>query len=82
MRVLFGHPGVRGSDATHLNTPDDAYMLPDGSFTVADAYNCRVLSIRGRPHREAAMAAPACAATTRRDCSALSTATRRCREAG
>jgi hypothetical protein len=22
MRVLFGHPGVRGSDATHLNTPD------------------------------------------------------------
>ncbi len=44
--VLFGHPGVPGSDSTHLNTPDDAYMLPDGTFTVADAVNCRVLFIR------------------------------------
>ena len=45
LRVLFGHPGVIGSGATHLNTPDDAYQLPDGSFTVADAYNCRILFI-------------------------------------
>jgi hypothetical protein len=44
--VLFGHPGVRGSDTTHLNTPDDAYMLPDGTLTVADAENCRILFIR------------------------------------
>jgi hypothetical protein len=47
LKVLFGHPGVRGADATHLNTPDDAYTLPDGSFTVADAYNCRILFVRG-----------------------------------
>lgn len=46
LRVLFGHPGESGSDATHLHTPDDAYMLPSGSFVVADAYNCRVLFIR------------------------------------
>ncbi len=46
MSVLFGHPGERGSDSNHLNTPDDAYMLPDGTFTVADAYNCRILFIR------------------------------------
>jgi hypothetical protein len=45
LRVLFGHPGQVGSDETHLNTPDDAYALPDGSFTVADAYNCRILFI-------------------------------------
>lgn len=46
LQVLFGHPGEPGSDSTHLHTPDDAYMLPDGTFTVADAYNCRVLFIR------------------------------------
>jgi hypothetical protein len=46
MKVLFGHPGQPGSDATHVNTPDDAYALPDGTFTVADALNCRVLFIR------------------------------------
>jgi hypothetical protein len=45
LSVLFGHPGEKGTDSTHLNTPDDAYTLPDGSFTVADAYNCRVLFI-------------------------------------
>jgi hypothetical protein len=47
MSVLFGHPGEAGSDATHLRTPDDAYMLPDGTLTVADAYNCRILFIAG-----------------------------------
>jgi hypothetical protein len=46
LHVLFGHPGQLGSDGTHLHTPDDAYMLPDGTFTVADAYNCRILFIR------------------------------------
>jgi hypothetical protein len=48
LEVLFGHPGEPGSDKTHLRTPDDAYMLPGGAFTVADAYNCRILFIRGR----------------------------------
>ena len=47
LRVLFGHPGEVGSDGTHLHTPDDAYMLPSGTFTVADAYNCRILFVRG-----------------------------------
>jgi outer membrane protein assembly factor BamB len=46
LRVLFGHAGQIGSDSTHLYTPDDAYQLTDGSFTVADAYNCRILFIR------------------------------------
>jgi outer membrane protein assembly factor BamB len=43
----YGHPGVRGSAPGYLNTPDDAYMLPNGLITVADAYNCRILEIRG-----------------------------------
>ena len=46
LQVLFGQAGVIGSDSSHLNTPDDAYQLPNGSFTVADAYNCRILFIR------------------------------------
>jgi len=46
LQVLFGHPGQMGSDSAHLNTPDDAYELTNGSFTVADAYNCRILFIK------------------------------------
>ncbi len=45
---LYGTPGVRGSGPGLLNTPDDAYVLPDGTLTVADAYNCRILFIRKR----------------------------------
>jgi hypothetical protein len=41
-------PGVVGHDSTHLDWPDDAYMLRDGTVTVADAYNCRILFIRHR----------------------------------
>jgi hypothetical protein len=48
LHVIFGHPGVAGSDATHVHTPDDAYMLPDGTFTVADAYGCRIIFVRAR----------------------------------
>ncbi|MHB8470951.1 MAG: outer membrane protein assembly factor BamB family protein [Gaiellaceae bacterium] len=43
---LYGTPGVAGSGPNQLNTPDDAYVLPDGTLTVADAYNCRILFIR------------------------------------
>ncbi len=43
---LYGRPGVKGSGPGLLNTPDDAYVLPDGTMTVADAYNCRILFIR------------------------------------
>ena len=46
LRVVFGHPGEAGTDRTHLHTPDDAYVLADGTVTVADAYNCRIVFIR------------------------------------
>jgi hypothetical protein len=46
----YGHVNVRGSAPGYLNTPDDAYLLPNGLRSVADAYNCRVLLISGR-HR-------------------------------
>jgi hypothetical protein len=46
LHVIFGHPGVAGSDASHVHTPDDAYMLPSGTFTVADAYGCRIIFVR------------------------------------
>jgi hypothetical protein len=41
----YGHVGVKGGSPGFLNTPDDAYLLPDGTRTVADVYNCRVLFI-------------------------------------
>ncbi len=43
---LYGVPGARGHSPGHLNTPDDAYPLPNGEIVVADAYNCRILWIR------------------------------------
>jgi hypothetical protein len=49
---LFGVPGPQagpGGQAgppNHLNWPDDAYVLPDGTLIVADAYRCRILFIR------------------------------------
>ena len=43
---LFGVPGVKGGGPNLLNWPDDAYVLPNGTMTVADAYNCRILFIR------------------------------------
>jgi len=51
-RVLwrYGHVNQRGSGTGYLNTPDDAYLLPNGLVSVADAYNCRVLFIN-RAHR-------------------------------
>jgi outer membrane protein assembly factor BamB len=45
---LYGRPGVQGGGPGELNWPDDAYVLPDGTMTVADAYNCRILFIRNR----------------------------------
>lgn len=47
IRHLAGRPGIKGSGPNELNWPDDAYMLPDGTLTVADAYNCRILFMRG-----------------------------------
>jgi hypothetical protein len=39
----YGHVNVKGGAVGFLNTPDDAYLLPDGLLSVADAYNCRVI---------------------------------------
>jgi len=44
--LLFGDPGHLGGGRTRLNYPDDAYAFADGGFTVADAYNCRILFVR------------------------------------
>jgi PQQ-like domain len=41
----FGHPGVTGSKPGYLHEPDDAYLLKNGTVSVADAQNCRVLLI-------------------------------------
>jgi hypothetical protein len=41
----YGHVNQQGSSPGYLRTPDDAYLLPNGLVTVADAYNCRVLFI-------------------------------------
>ncbi len=46
----YGHPGVIGSTAGYLHEPDDAYLLPGGTITVADAQNCRILFIRQSDH--------------------------------
>ena len=55
-RVTFqyGHPKVPGSSAGYLDQPDDSYLLKDGSITVADAQNCRILflSPQGRPESQ------------------------------
>jgi len=39
----YGHSGVAGSSPGYLDTPDDAYRLPDGRTTVADIRNCRIV---------------------------------------
>jgi hypothetical protein len=46
----YGHVDTAGSGAGYLQTPDDAYMLPDGTVTVADISNCRILFV-GPDHR-------------------------------
>src|SRR5579862_7826638 len=39
----YGHLNEAGSQPGYLHTPDDAYVLPNGLRSVADAYNCRVI---------------------------------------
>ncbi len=41
----YGHVNVKSSAPGYLNTPDDAYLLPNHLVSVADAYNCRVIFI-------------------------------------
>jgi len=42
----YGHSGVPGSSPGYLNTPDDAYRLPNGETVVADIRNCRIVYLR------------------------------------
>jgi outer membrane protein assembly factor BamB len=44
----YGHPRSPGADPGFLNQPDDAFLLRDGTTTVADAKNCRVLFMTAR----------------------------------
>lgn len=46
----YGRAGVAGSAAGELANPDDAYAWPDGTITVADIKNCRVVRLNRR-HR-------------------------------
>jgi N-acetylneuraminic acid mutarotase len=41
----YGHPGVTGSEPGYLHEPDDAYLWRNGTVSVADAQNCRVLIV-------------------------------------
>jgi len=41
----YGHPMQSGSSPGYLNQPDDAYLLKNGTITVADASNNRILFI-------------------------------------
>jgi hypothetical protein len=47
----YGVPERFGSRPGYLNGPDDAYLLPDGSVSVADIRNCRVLRLDVASHR-------------------------------
>ena len=49
MIASFGHPGAIGSSSGYFHEPDDAYLLRDGTVTVADAQNCRVLFLGPGP---------------------------------
>ena len=51
LEFQYGHPRNAGSRSGYLNQPDDAYVLKDGTVTVADAQNCRILFIRPGGHR-------------------------------
>jgi hypothetical protein len=46
----YGHPGAIGSSPGYLHEPDDAYLLKNGTVTVADAQNCRILIIKPHGH--------------------------------
>jgi hypothetical protein len=41
----YGRPGVAGSASGELSNPDDAYVWPNRTLTVADIKNCRVLRL-------------------------------------
>jgi hypothetical protein len=46
----YGRAGIAGSARDELSNPDDAYLLRNGEFLVADINNCRVVRL-DRAHR-------------------------------
>lgn len=46
----YGHPHKAGTAHGFLHQPDDAYLLKNGNVIVADALNCRVLTISPAKH--------------------------------
>ncbi len=50
LQWTYGQPRLAGSTPGLLNQPDDAFLLADGSYTVADAKNCRILHISASGH--------------------------------
>ena len=46
----YGHAGIAGASPGYLNTPDDAYRLPNGDVTVADIRNCRIVELSRTGH--------------------------------
>ena len=47
----YGVPDTLGHKGKHLNYPDDAHLLSDGTFLTADIRNCRVLIIDPKDDR-------------------------------
>src|SRR5262249_32390714 len=41
----YGHDAVPGSSPGYLDAPDDAYRLANGTTTVADIRNCRIVEL-------------------------------------
>jgi outer membrane protein assembly factor BamB len=41
----YGHDAVPGSSPGYLDSPDDAYRLPNGDTTLADIKNCRIVEL-------------------------------------
>ena len=64
-----------GSGPGFLNQPDDAFLLRDGTYTVADAKNCRILHIGATGNRSRRSGPRAIACTTRLEASDIPTAT-------
>jgi hypothetical protein len=46
----YGRAGVGGSSSGELSNPDDAYVWPNRTITVADIKNCRVLRLSPAHH--------------------------------
>jgi hypothetical protein len=46
----YGHAGIMSSRPGYLHTPDDAYQLKNGTVTVADIVNQRILFIAPNGH--------------------------------